>query len=80
MLVIAPVTDWLVIGIVVYIYSYVHTCIQLQESPLSKLSFRMLPINFYTRDGWPRQTIICDWILENRPCTHIWPIAFYWPS
>ena len=23
---------------------------------------------------------ICDWILENRPCTHIWPIAFYWPS
>ena len=25
-------------------------------------------------------TIICDWILENRPCTHIWPIAFYWPA
>ena len=24
--------------------------------------------------------IICDWILENRPCAHIWPIAFYWPS
>ena len=23
---------------------------------------------------------ICDWILENRPCMHIWPIAFYWRS
>ena len=27
-----------------------------------------------------RKLEICDWILENRPCTHIWPITFYWPS
>ena len=26
------------------------------------------------------QLIICDWILENRPQCHTWPIAFYWPS
>ena len=23
---------------------------------------------------------ICDWILENRPNCHTWPIPFYWPS
>ena len=24
--------------------------------------------------------IICDWILENRPNCHTWPIPFYRPS
>ena len=24
--------------------------------------------------------IICNWILENRPCMHIWPNAFIGPA
>ena len=23
---------------------------------------------------------VCDWILENQPKCHAWPIPFYWPS
>ena len=39
-------------------------------------------ISFFGGETTPKSQVdvICNWISENRPCTHIWPIAFYWPS
>ena len=37
-------------------------------------------VDLFIEYAWENQWIICDWILENRPCTCIWPIAFFGPA